>query len=75
MRKVPLRLPALSVDYGHEHADHNNFAVVLVGIEHHTVDAAFPRLIPGLVPPGVLEAKYEIALPPSPGAVPDGGHV
>lgn len=58
----------------HEHPDHDNFAVVLVGIERHTVDAAFPRLTPGLVPPGVLEAKYEIALPPSPGAVPDGGH-
>jgi hypothetical protein len=47
----------------HEHADHDRFAVRLVGIERHAVDSAFPRLIRAGVPGGVLEADYEIALP------------
>jgi len=49
----------------HEHPDHDRFAVRLMGIEHHAVDAAFPRLIRATVPDGVLEADYEIALPPA----------
>ncbi|MGH8255151.1 MAG: PD-(D/E)XK motif protein [Steroidobacteraceae bacterium] len=51
----------------HNHPDHQNFAVLVVGIEHHAVDASFPRLIRGLVPQGVLEARYDIALPPASG--------
>jgi hypothetical protein len=47
----------------HDHPDHRNFAVLVVGVEHYAVDGNFPRLIRGLVPQGVLEAKYDIAIP------------
>jgi hypothetical protein len=50
----------------HDHPDHRNFAILVVGIEHHAVDGDFPRLTRSLVPQGVLEAKYEITLPPRP---------
>lgn len=51
-----------------EHPDHDRFAVRLLGIERHAVDSVFPRLIRSTVPGGVLEADYEIALPPALGA-------
>ena len=38
--------------------------VRLVLIDEHEVNAAFPRLVHGLVPPGVLDATYKIVLPP-----------
>jgi hypothetical protein len=47
----------------HEHPDHERFAVRLLGIERHTVDSGFPRLIRATVPRGVLDADYDIALP------------
>ena len=49
----------------HEHPDHDGFAVRLMGIEHHAVDTTFALLIRATVPEGVLEADYEIALPPA----------
>lgn len=51
----------------HEHQDHEKFAVRVLGIEHHTVDNAFPRLIRAVVPGGILHADYEIALPSTSG--------
>lgn len=50
----------------HNHPDHQAFAVLVVSVEHYVVDVDFPRLTRDLVPQGVLEAKYEIALPPRP---------
>lgn len=50
----------------HDHPDHQNFAVLVAGVEHYPVDGAFPRLTRGLVPKGVLEAKYDITLPARP---------
>jgi hypothetical protein len=50
----------------HDHPDHRNFAVLVVGVEHHAVDGDFPRLIRGLVPQGVLEARYDVTLPARP---------
>jgi hypothetical protein len=47
----------------HDHPDHQNFAVLMLGAEHYAVDGEFPRLIRDQVPHGVLEAKYDIALP------------
>jgi hypothetical protein len=47
----------------HEHPDHENFVVRVIGIEHFPVGEAFPRLIRAAVPHGVLNAAYEIALP------------
>jgi hypothetical protein len=50
----------------HDHPDHQGFAVLVVDVERYVVDGDFPRLTRGLVPPGVLEAKYDIALPARP---------
>src|ERR1700730_6547469 len=47
----------------HEHPDHDNFAVRVIGIEYFPVADTFPRLIRTAVPHGVLDAVYEIALP------------
>jgi hypothetical protein len=52
----------------HDHPDHQGFAVLVVNVERYVVDADFPRLTRGIVPPGVLEVKYEIALPARPEA-------
>lgn len=52
----------------HDHPDHDNFTVRVLAIDHHTVDSAFPRLIRAAVPQGIIEADYEIALPPAPSA-------
>jgi hypothetical protein len=57
----------------HEHQDHEKFAVRVVGIEHYAVDTTFPRLIRATVPDGILEADYEIALPPNTGDTRIGG--
>jgi hypothetical protein len=50
----------------HNHPDHQAFAVLLVDVERYAVEGDFPRLTRGLVPQGVLEVKYEIALPVRP---------
>jgi hypothetical protein len=50
----------------HDHPDHQAFAVLVVGVERYVVDGDFPRLTRGLVPQGVLEVKYDIALPARP---------
>jgi hypothetical protein len=49
---------------GWDDADEGSRVVVrLVRIDEHEVNALFPRLIPGTVPPGVVEATYRITLP------------
>jgi hypothetical protein len=47
----------------HDHPGHQNFAVLVVNVERYLVDGDFPRLTRGLVPRGILEAKYDIRLP------------
>jgi Putative PD-(D/E)XK family member, (DUF4420) len=53
----------------HEHPDHENFVVRVIGIEHFPVADTFPRLVRADVPHGVLDAVYEIALPATGGGV------
>lgn len=49
---------------GWDDADEGSQVTVrLVRIDEHDVDATFPRLIPGTVPPGVVDATYKIVLP------------
>jgi hypothetical protein len=49
---------------GWEAADQGAQEIVrLVRIDEHDVDATFPRLIRAMVPVGVVEATYKIALP------------
>ncbi len=38
-------------------------AVRVIGIDGHAVDSRFPRLVPSIVPAGVLDASYVIRLP------------
>jgi hypothetical protein len=49
----------------HEHPDHDNFVVRVIGVDHFPVADTFPRLVRGDVPHGILDAVYEIALPAS----------
>lgn len=50
---------------GWDDTDEGNEVIVrLVRIDEHEVDATFPRLTPGTVPPGVVDASYKIVLPP-----------
>ena len=47
----------------HDHPAHDALAVRVVGIEEHEVGSAFPRLIRTMVPAGILDADYIMALP------------
>jgi hypothetical protein len=47
----------------HDDPSHEAFAVRLIGIEEHRVEGTFPRLTNAMVPIGVEEADYTIALP------------
>jgi hypothetical protein len=47
----------------HEHPLHEAVALRVVGIEDHEVGPGFPRLTRAMVPAGVLDADYAIALP------------
>lgn len=47
----------------HDHPRHEALVVRVSSMEDYEVDHAFPRLTTGSVPPGVLNADYQIALP------------
>jgi hypothetical protein len=47
----------------HEHASHDAVALRIIAVEDHEVGPDFPRLTRGMVPAGVLDADYAIALP------------
>jgi hypothetical protein len=47
----------------HEHLSHDAVALRVIGIEDHDVGPDFPRLTRDMVPIGVLDADYAIALP------------
>jgi hypothetical protein len=47
----------------HDHAEHAELVVRVVGIERHQVDAGFPRLVASSVPSGIEDADYTITLP------------
>ena len=50
---------------GWDDTDEDNEVIVrLVRIDEQEVDATFPRLVTGTVPPGVVDATYKIVLPP-----------
>lgn len=55
---------ALAALHWHEHPAHDAFAVHIVAVDRHEVDAGFPRLLAATAPLGVLDADYTIALPP-----------
>ncbi len=48
----------------HEHPAHDEFAVVITGLDDYDVDTVFPRLTPDNAPAGVVDADYLIELPP-----------
>ncbi len=47
----------------HEHPKHHELVVRVVGIERFAVSEYFPKLTRALVPDGILDADYTIALP------------
>ncbi len=54
---------ALSRGGWHEHPSHDEYAVLVLGVDSHVVDETFPALTIANVPPGVTEARYVIQLP------------
>jgi hypothetical protein len=56
---------ALSRGGWHEHPSHDDYAVLISGVDRYVVDATFPALTATGVPTGVTEARYVIQLPPA----------
>jgi hypothetical protein len=56
-------LASLAFAGWHEHPKHHELVVRVVGIERFAVSEYFPKLTRALVPDGILDADYTIALP------------
>lgn len=54
---------SLSLVGWHDHPSHDEFAVRILSVEAHAVDAAFPKLTASTVPAGVEEVVYRVILP------------